>query len=333
MSERSFPVCQAAALVTILAAACNDSPLAPRNENSPSPTPIQAGVRVFAGRSADSVIRAFDAVWARGNQFDYRETRRAWRKANGIPDSVGDPRFTPVPFTPNALLTDGNDGSWMTPPQILAHSEAFHFGEHDQRTNAPDAIEGELTFVGDQANVSATITVTKNDGASSTYATRIAQGPGTFVGCTDVGFGNCANRRWLNGAMTLTGAPTCAASASGTVSYYVSNVNATVSGAAGSGGNNTASASASGGVSGTASACSSEDDGGQQTADSTSATPTAPSGPVGVPSAPPPPPSGPNAPSSPPIGGGTTITTFHCDRNDVYVNGTLFDTTITCYPS
>ena len=329
MSERSSPVYRAAVLLTIVAAACNDSPMAPPNRSSLS-TPSGAGVRVFAGRSADSVIRVFDAVWARGSRVDYRESRRAWRKANGIPDSVGDPRFTPVPFAPNALLTDGDDGSWLPPPQILAHYEAFHFGQRDQLTNVPDAVEGDVTFVGDQANVSVALMVTKNDGATSTYATRIAQGTGTLLGCTDVGFGNCANRRRLNGAITLGDAPTCAASASGTVSYYVSNVGAILSGSVGSGGNNTASASASGSVSGTASACSSGDNGGQQTSDSTS---TTPSGPVGVPSAPPPPPSGPNAPTSPPTSGGSTVTTFHCDRNDVYVNGTLFDTTITCYPS
>jgi hypothetical protein len=298
-------------------------------------TRSQPGVRVFAGRLADSVVHAFDAAWARGSHPDYREARRAWRKANGISDSVGDPGFTPVPVRPNALLTADN-GSLRPPPQILAHYEALHFGYAGQNTSVPDGVEAEVTFIGDQADISASsITITKKDGSTFPSSGEIAQGPGLIISCADVLFGSCDNRRRLNGVMILYGAPTCDASGSGTISYYVSNLTSPFSGtvgvvSSGSSGNNPTSIAAAGVVSSTASPCPANDNGGQQSNDSTTASP---SGPVGVPSGPPPPPTGPNAPSYPASGGGTTVTYFHCDRGYVYQNGSLFETTIVCYPS
>ena len=335
MYERSSTAFRAAVLLTIFAAACNDSPLAPRHQPSQPAglTPSQPGVRVFAGRLADSVVLAFDAVWARGSHPDYREARRAWRKANGISDSVGDPGFTPVPVRPNALLTD-DEGSLRPAPQILGHYEALHFGYADQNMNVPDGVEAEVTFIGDQADISASsITITKKDGSTFPSSGEIVRGPGLIINCSDVLFGTCDNRRRLNGVMILSGAPTCDASGSGTVSYYVSNLNSPFNGAvgivsSGSSGSNPTSIAAAGVVSSRASPCPA---GGQQSSDSTSSSP--PTGPVGVPSGPPPPPTGPNVPYYPPSGGGTTSTYFHCDRGDFYVNGSLFDTTIVCYPS
>jgi hypothetical protein len=296
-------------------------------------TPSQPGVRVFAGRLADSVVHAFDAVWARGSHPDYREARRSWRKANGISDSVGDPGFTPVQFRPNAVLTD-DEGSLRPPPQILAHYEALHFGYVDQNMNVPDGVEAEVTFVGDQADISASsITITKKDGSTFSSSGEIAQGPGLIISCTDVLFGSCDNRRRLNGVMLLSGAPTCDASGSGTVSYYASNSNSTLSGpvgivSSGTSGDNATSIAMTGAVSSAASPCPA---GGQQSTDSTSS--SSPTGPVGVPSGPAPPPMGPNVPYYPPSGGGTTSTYFHCEQGDFYVNGSLFETTIVCYPS
>ncbi len=335
MYERSSTAFRAAILLTIFAAGCNDSPLAPRHDPSQPEvtTPRQAGVRVFAGRLADSVVHAFDAVWARGSHPDYREARHAWRKANGISDSVGDPGFTPAAVRPNALLTD-NEGSLRPPPQIFSHREALHFGQVDQSVNVPDGVEAEVTFIGDQADISASrITITKKDGSTFPYSGEIAQGPGQIISCADVLLGSCDNRRRLNGVMIINNAPTCDASGSGTVSYYVSNLSSPFSGtvgivSSGSSGSNSTSIAAAGVVSSSASPCPA---GGQQSGDSTSA--ASPTGPVGVPSGPPPPPTGPNAPYYPPSGGGTTSTYFHCEQGDFYVNGSLFETTIVCYPS
>jgi len=332
MYERSSTAFRAAVLLPIFAAACNDSPLAPRHDPSQpvGTTSSQPGVRVFAGRLADSVVHAFDAVWARGSHPDSREARRAWRKANGISDSVGDPGFTPVQLRPNALLTDG-DGSLRPPPQLLAHYEALHFGYFDQSTNVPDGIEAEATFIADQADISASsITITKKDGSTYTFGGEIARGSGVIINCTDVLFGTCDNRRRLNGVVILSGAPTCDASGSGTVSYYVSNLNSTLSGpigivSSGTSGDYATSIAVSRAVSSTSSPCPTS---GQQGTDSTSAT-----GPVGVPSGPPLQPTGPNVPYYPPSGGGTTSTYFHCEQGDFYVNGSLFETTIVCYPS
>jgi hypothetical protein len=334
MYERSSTAFRAAVLLTIFAAACNDSPLAPPHEPSQpgGMTPSQPGVRVFAGWLADSVVHAFDAVWASGSHPDYREARHEWRKANGISDSVGDRGFTPVPVMPNAFLTD-DEGSLRPPPQILSHYEALHFGQVDRYVNVPDGVEGDVTFIGDQADISASsITITKKDGSTFPYSGEITRGPGVIISCADVLFGSCDNRRRLNGVMILSRAPTCDASGSGTVSYYVANLNSPLSGtvgtvSSGSSGNNPTSIAAAGVVSSTASPCPA---GGQQSSDSTSASPT---GPVGVPSGPPPPPTGPNAPYYPPTSGGTTSTYFHCEQGDFYVNGSLFETTIVCYPS
>jgi hypothetical protein len=278
------------------------------------------------------VVRAFDAVWARGSHPDYRQARLAWHKANGIPESIGGPAFAPQPFPPNVDLISGDDGSWKPLPQIFSHYEAFHFGYHDQYTNVPDGIEAEVTFIGDQADISvSSVTVTKKDGTTYQGSGNVIQGPGELISCGDIAYGSCDSRRRLNGVMLVPPAATCDASASGTVSYSVSNVSTPLGAYSTSGsGSSTANTSAMGAISGTASPCTTGD-GGQQTTDSTS---TAPTGPVGVPSAPPPPPSDPYAPSYPPTSGGTTTTTyFHCEQGDIYQNGSLFETKITCYPS
>ena len=334
MYERSSTAFRGAVLLTILATACNDSPLAPRDRLSRSAPSAgsQAGIQVFAGRQADSVVHAFDAIWARSNHPDYRQARLAWHRANGIPDSIGAPAFTPQPLPPNVDLLSGDDGSWKPLPQIFSHYEAFHFGQRDQYTSVPDGIEAEVTFIGDQADISvSSITVTKRDGTSNQASGEVAQGAGVLINCADVLYGNCDNRRRLNGVMTVSAAATCDASASGAVSYSVSNVSTPLSAySTSSSGGNTASASAIAAISGTASPCTTGD-GGPETTDSTR---TAPTGPAGVPSAPPPSPTGPYAPSYPPTSGGTTTSTyFHCEQGDIYQNGSLFETKITCYPS
>ena len=328
MHERFSPAFRTAILSMILVAACNDAPLAPRRPSAPSQsahvTTSQAGVQLFVGRRADSVIHLFDAVWARSSRTDYRAARHAWRKSNGFPDIIGDPGIKPVRFVPNALLSPGADETLRPPPQVISHFEALHFGHGSGFLSVPDGIEAQVTFIGDQAEISAVnVTITSKDGSTYPFDGEIARGPGQLISCSDVVLGNCDNRRLLNTLATLPGAPTCGASGSGSVSYYVSNVSSTPSVAGSSG--SQASVPAGGPISASADPCPvASDSSGQQTT-----TPT------GSPSGPPPPPTGPNAPTAPPpptpTGGGSTVS-FHCERGDIYVNGTLFETKITCYP-
>lgn len=321
MNERSPTAYRAAVLLTILAAACNDGPLAPRHEPSSAArtTPSEAGVQVFSGRVADSVVHAFDAVWARGSYADHREARRAWRRANGIPDSVGDPGLTPIAIVPNALLGI-DDGSYRPPPQVLSHYESLYFGHTDLYTNVPDGVEAAATFVGDQAEIAIpSLTITKKDGSSSSFHGTITKGTGAITNCADVTLGNCSNQRLLNGVMTLGSAPTCDASGSGSVSYSVSNLTSTtgITSGAGSG---TASASATGSLSGTSAPCPPP-----QTSDPTTTQPSD----GGTP--PPPPPPIPPYDPAPPLGGGTGIY-FNCEQADLYQNGVLIESILTCYP-
>ena len=334
MHERSSPALRTAVLSTILLAACTDAPLAPKRGPSQSAhdTNSPTDVQVFVGKRADSVAHVFDAVWARRSRPDYREARHAWRKSNGFPDSIGDPGITAVPFVPNALLTTGDDGTLQPPPppppQIISHFEALHFGYGTGYLSVPDGIEANVTFIGDQAEISAVnVTITSTSGSSFSLNGNIAQGPGPLISCTDVVLGSCDNRRLLNAVAVLPSAPTCNASGSGSVGYYVSNLNSSLSISGSSG--TQASVTASGSVSASASPCPvAADSSGQQTSDSTTTTPS------GSPSGPPPPPSGPNVPTAPPppvpVVGSTV--SFHCERGDIYVNGTLFETKITCYP-
>ena len=338
MYGRSSTALRVAVLLTLSVAACNDAPLAPRRK-PPQGVPRaanRAGVQVFSGPSADSVVRAFDAVWARNSHPNYQQLRHAWRKANGIPDNIGDPGVFPFPWIrPNAAVTEG-DGSVKPPPKILSHFEALHFGHVDQSMNVPDGIEAEVTFIGDQAEIEAgSVTITGNDGSTYQGNGKIAQGPGQLINCTDALSGTCDNRRRLSGVMVVPSAPTCDASGFGTVNYFAMNVSTPLGvnlGSVSSGTDGTQSTtSASGLVSSSASPCSSGVDGGQQSADSTQ---TAPTGPIGAPSGPAPPPTGPNVPYAPPppTSGGTT-TTFHCEQVKVYYFGMLFETTIVCYPN
>lgn len=326
MHQRTSTAYRAAVLLTLGAVAC-DAPLAPRHQPSrPADiTSSQAGVHVYAGRLADSVVHGFDAVWARGSLTDYRELRRAWRKANGISDSVGDPRFTPWPMAPSVILTSG-DGSYQPPPRVLSHYEALHFGYATQSTNVPDGVEAELTFVGDQADISlSNLTITTTSGRSYPFSGPIAQGPGVIMGCSDVVFTGCGTERRLNGAVTLGAAPTCNAYGSGSVSYNVANFNTSLGTIAGAG-SSTMSAAAMGAISGTAMSC---PDTGAPKSD-----PTKPTDSTGTSAGSPPPPASP-PPTSDPLPPSTAGVVVHlqCEQGDLYQDGYLVDTVITCYAS
>jgi hypothetical protein len=347
MQTRFSTAVRAAVLLTALVAGCNDAPLAPRQRSAALTVNTAAGGRLqtFSGARADSVMNVLEAGWTRNGHPEYRQARLAWRKANGVPDRihVATPDDRVVITMPNAYLY--GEETLRPPPQILAHFEALHFGHQDKYVNVPDGVEAEVTFIGDQADITVTsLAITGTNGSPYSQSGRIAMGPGQIMSCTDVSFGACDNQRHLNGVMVLSDAPTCDAQGSGTVNYYVTNITPPISFgpiSTGSGGSDQ-SASAVASVSSSAGPCSS-DNGGQPphdpSTDTASTAPTSP--PPGSPAGPPPGYDGPGVPPLPPsyppprIDGGTED--FWCEQVDiyVYVGGlrTLFGTEIYCYRS
>jgi hypothetical protein len=346
MQPISSTAVRAAVLLTALTGACNDAPLAPhdRSPNIPPASLAQSGrIQVFSDARADSVMNELEAGWARHGHPEYRRARLAWRRANGVPDSIGDYRLPdPAVMRPNAELMEGDGTGLRPPPQILSHYEALHFGHVDKYMNVPSGIEAEITFIGDQGEIQVgSATITGNNGSTYPATGRVAVGPGQLINCADALFGNCENRRHLGGVMILDGAPTCDAKGSGTVNYYVANINPPISVAlgpvsTGSAGNLQDNVAANAYISNTAPPCAAgEDDGGQHT-DSTDAAPV--TGGNGG-SGPPPVYDGPGVPPLPPsyppprIDGAPED--FWCERVDtyVYVGGvrTLFETAYECY--
>jgi hypothetical protein len=343
MQTRFSTAVRAAVLLSALVAGCNDAPLAPR-QRSLAPTVASSDgshIQAFSGATADSVMNVLEAGWARNGHPEYRQARLAWRKTNGVRDVPG-PQ-DPVVITPPNAYVYGEE-TMRPPPQILSHFEALHFGYHDSYMNVPDGIEAEVTFVGDQADITvASGTITGNNGSTYPLSGRIAMGSGQLISCTDAVFGACDNRRHLNGVAVLSSAPTCDAKGNGTVNYYVTNINPPITvsydpTSIGSAGNGDQSASAVASVSSSAGACTSDNDGHPAT-DSTSNAPAPP--PPGSPAGPPPTYDGPGIPPLPPsypppqIAGGTED--FWCERVDVYqyIGGvrTLLTSEIYCYRS
>ena len=337
MHKKLSTAFRGAVILSALVAGCNDSPIAPREQsrvtNAVRPTHTEA----FTGARADSVLRALDAGWDRG---DARRTRLAWRRVNGVPDNIGDPGLpTPIVMQPDpVLLSDG--GSSRPAPQVLSHYEALHFGRVDQYTNVPDGVEAEATFSGDQMEiVLGSLTITSNNGSQYQYSGRIAMGPGQFTSCTDILLGTCDSRRHLNGALILSGAPWCDANGNGSVNYYATNLNLAIGITSSSGAD--ASVSANAPIGTAASRCPIADT--TQAApktspsDTTSETPTVPEAPGGSPAGPPPVYDGPGVPPPPPSPPRTdgAPEDFWCQTTNtyVYVNGvkTLFTSVIDCH--
>jgi hypothetical protein len=337
---------RAAILLSGLAAGCSDTPVGPRER---SHAPVQGALgsllhtESFSGARADSVLRLLDAGWH--DHGDARQNRLSWRRAHGVPDSVGDPGLPkPIVLQPIADLVIGDGGSLRPPPQVISHYEALHFGHVDPYTNAPDAVEAELTFIGDQAEiVLGNLTITGKNGSQYPANGRIAMGPGQIINCADILFGSCDLKRHLNGLLTVYGAPLCDANGNGSVSYYVTNLNQTMGVFGPIGGDGSVSANAPIGTS--APPCPSADDTNSDPrkpspGDSTTSTPNVPSVP-GSPSGPPPVYDGPGIPPLPPSypaprpAGGTED--FWCQTTNTYqyVGGvrTLFTTVIDCYHS
>lgn len=337
--ERLRSLALPAAICVAFAGACKDAPLEPRapNQSQPSASPRPIRTQTFSGQAADSVTELLEQAWSRSDRSPATHSRLDWRLRNNVPAHVRDAALIPSRATrPNALLTDG---SYTVTPQVLSHTESFHFGHHDQYSTVASAVNGDMTFIGQEGEIDlASLSITPNAGGTSSFTNgQIALGPGELINCSDVTLATCTTRH-LGGVFTVSNAPDCSANASGTVAYW-SAVAKTTFGVAwsttppSSGGTSMTSVSTSAPITATASQCSSDStSGGQLSSDSTT---TAGTGTVG----PPPSPTGPNVPTAPPpatspesgSGGG-----FYCQQTDLYsVYGgtrTLLSTVIDCYP-
>ena len=340
---------RAAVLFTVVASACDEAPVAPRpsSRQSVRGTPVaRQGVEVFSGRRADSVLSLLETGWAQRGHPEYRQTRVAWRKHNGVPATIGDPGLGGPVLAPNADGVIGRDPYAPRPsPKIISHYESLHFGYKNQYVNAPDAVEAEVTFVGDQASMMLNnLSIVGKDGSNFSAAGALGGGGGQSVNCPDVIFGDCENRRHNNAVMMLWGAPICDAHGNGSVSYYVTNLNSTVGVTAGpvSGGATGGPGAAAAGnasIDQTAPACPPPDTTAQKPSVPRDTTNTGDTGgsPTGGAIPPPAAPTGPGLPPVPPpaqpTGPGKT---FWCEQVNVYtfVNGvqTLFDSSLECYP-
>lgn len=221
-----------AIVLTVVATACQDAPFEPHaSRSAPSAiAPVTAvRVRAFSGRAGDSVMNVLEAAWARHGRPEYGQARLAWRARNGVPAQIGDSFAAPPVLVPNAVLVASTDVVTKPAPKVITHYEAMRFGYSNAYGNVPSGVEGEMTFIGDNGDINAGLTVTAKSGATYTVAGKIATGPGNLVNCTDLSSTDCENRRHLSGVLTMA-VPNCDASGGGSVSYTAANVSSSVSG-------------------------------------------------------------------------------------------------------
>ena len=223
-----------AVLVGLFVGACRDAPLEPRTPNRQPlgiPTLQQAKVQVFSGVRADSVLDVLDKSWAKAGHPEYRQRRREWRRHNGI--GKGDGSRLPPMSRETVPITGTVDGTeqFESPPRIMSHYEALHFGYLGRSLNIPDGVEAEMVFVGDQGQIGlASLTITRKSGGTPyTTSGQIVLGPGDLVGCADTFLAECANTRRLGGVALLPDAPRCDATGAGAVNYTAMNIKASVS--------------------------------------------------------------------------------------------------------
>jgi hypothetical protein len=217
-----------AIIIPLFAAACGETAVEPRS--APVVPRREASsilvTRSFSGRAADSVLNVLGAAWAKRGRTHEHDAILAWRKRNGVPDSVRDSAVAPPQIMPNVNLDVVASGVERPQPQVLSHTEQLHWGLNDLLSTALASIEAEMTFIGDHGEIRLSnlkVTATRT-GATYTTSGLIASGAGDLIGCSDAVFGSCSNRRNLRGVMTLAGAPYCDATSSGNISYIASYV-------------------------------------------------------------------------------------------------------------
>ena len=204
---------------------CHDSPMQP-NAGMPTSSTDGRGVpspnQTLSGRAADSVMSILESYWAGNGHPEYRDARLAWRKANGIDERIRKLPGSDIAGMANAELVGGTE-STKPRPEILSHYESLYFGLNDGGIQLPSGVNAELAFVGDVGDIELSgLTITRKDGSQYYSGGRITSGAGELVDCGDVFHSTCS-RRWLEGAMLLTAAPTCDATGNGSVNYYANN--------------------------------------------------------------------------------------------------------------
>lgn len=217
-----------AIIVTLCTAACGETAVEPTHTHAlgraAQPT-ATLSTRSFSGRAADSVSSVLEAAWARLGRRDEGNARHAWRKRNGVPDSVHDSLLAVPQVMPNVNRAVLESDAERPAPSILTHVEELHWGYWNYSVNLPGAVNAEMKFVGDAGEISLGSFIITGTKTYATYSIggKIASGPGEIIGCTDTVFAGCSNQRHLGGLMTLQNAPFCDATASGNVSYSANN--------------------------------------------------------------------------------------------------------------
>ena len=213
--------------LTMLAVACQDSPVEPPARGpQPQPVPlVPSPVRAFSGRAADSVMSVYESRWATASGTTPRQARLAWRKRNGVPDSVSDSTVSPPRLGPSLDIVGGEGGGTKPAPIVMSHYEQLYFGRYGI-VNTPPGVEAQMTFIGDVGEIQlGNITITRKDGGAPFKTSgRIAAGSGQILSCADVMVNQCGNSKHLSGALLLTGAPVCDASGNGNVNYSANNL-------------------------------------------------------------------------------------------------------------
>ncbi|MFL5613493.1 MAG: hypothetical protein ACJ796_07535 [Gemmatimonadaceae bacterium] len=306
--------------ITLFTAACGDTAVEPNPTHAlPRAAELTTTLTThsFSGRAADSMLKVLETGWARIGRGDERNARLAWRKRNGVPDSVHDSLLAPPQVAPNVNLAVVTSDVERPAPIVLTHFEQLHWGYRDAYLNLPASIAAEMAFSGDNGEISVgnfTMTATQT-GYNYKGGGQVAAGPGEIINCSDVLLDQCSNRRHLGGVLTLQNAPFCDATANGNVTYSATNgstsTGQTIFGgviSSGSGG----STSISVGISGTAPSC--------QTAQAPPPVqqPQTPTDPGGGPT--PPPPSAPWVPDPPPPPTNTGPVNFYCGTVLIYQN-------------
>jgi hypothetical protein len=170
-------------------------------------------------------MSVYESRWATASGSSPRHARLAWRKRNGVPDSVSDSTVSPPQLGPSLNIVDGEGSGTKPAPTVMSHYEQLYFGRYGT-VNVTPGVEAEMTFIGDVGEIQlGNITITRKDGGRPFTTTgNIASGAGQMLSCADVTVTQCGNSRHLSGVLLLDGAPVCDASGNGNVNYSANNL-------------------------------------------------------------------------------------------------------------
>ena len=306
----------AAVILTLVAGACQDAPVAPRAEGVAPDTARAAdlppGVRIFSGQSADSAMNAIVNAWAALGHPEYRARRDAWRAKERAPNAIA--AIDVAGGGPPKPNRDEMENASKPDPRILDHHEDLYFT--NPGSTIPGGVNGWMKFVGDEGKIDVgTVTFTGASWRTFPGGT-IASGAGSPANCRDVIFAECGATKVMEGALVLQRAPSCDANGQAYVSYMAFNVSGSQSALGPLTGSQTVAASTAP-VFGTAPHCSGDTNGDSGTGDGGTGDPSPPWTPSDQP---------------PPAAPAPIPTQFHCETVEWWdAQGQMLGEQTTCY--